>query len=99
MKNLFEEKQWDRDNVKLYKGMLFVNLSGEHWVVLDDCIHRISILLGYKNLPHTVMMEHSITQSKTIMCLSEVKKIVNTNVRLFTMNFSKQHILTGGTAI
>ena len=50
MKNLFEEKQWDRDNVKLYKGMLFVNLSGERWVLLDDCINRISILLGYEKL-------------------------------------------------
>ena len=50
MKNLFEEKQWDRDNVKLYKGMLFVNLSGERWVLLDDCINSISILLGYEKL-------------------------------------------------
>ena len=50
MKNLFEEKKWDRDNVKLYKGMLFVNLSGERWVLLDDCINRISILLGYEKL-------------------------------------------------
>lgn len=50
MKNLFEEKKWDRDNVKLYKGMLFVNLSGERWVLLDDCINCISILLGYEKL-------------------------------------------------
>ena len=52
MKNLFEEKKWDRDNVKLYKGMLFVNLSGERWVLLDDCINSISIsiLLGYEKL-------------------------------------------------
>lgn len=50
MKNLFETKQWDRDNVKLYKGMLFVNLSGERWVLLDDCIDHISILLGYEKL-------------------------------------------------
>lgn len=50
MKNLFEEKKWDRDNVKLYKGMLFVNLSGERWVLLDDCINRICILLGYEKL-------------------------------------------------
>lgn len=50
MKNLFEEKKWDRDNVKLYKGMLFVNLSGERWVLLDDCIDHISILLGYEKL-------------------------------------------------
>jgi hypothetical protein len=50
MKNLFEEKKWDRDNVKLYKDMLFVNLSGERWVLLDDCINRISILLGYEKL-------------------------------------------------
>lgn len=50
MKNLFEEKKWDRDNVKLYKGMLFVNLSGERWVLLDDCINHISILLGYEKL-------------------------------------------------
>lgn len=50
MKNLFEEKKWDRDNVKLYKGMLFVNLSGERWVLLDDCINSICILLGYEKL-------------------------------------------------
>lgn len=50
MKNLFEEKQWDRDNVKLYKGMLFVNLSGERWVLLDDCINSIRIRLGYITL-------------------------------------------------
>lgn len=50
MKNLFEEKKWDRDNVKLYKGMLFVNLSGERWVLLDDCINSIRILLGYEKL-------------------------------------------------
>jgi hypothetical protein len=50
MKNLFEEKKWDRDNVKLYKGMLFVNLSGERWVLLDDCVDRISILFGYEIL-------------------------------------------------
>ena len=50
MENLFEEKKWKRDNVKLYKGMLFVNLSGERWVLLDDCINRISILLGYEKL-------------------------------------------------
>lgn len=50
MENLFEEKKWDRDNVKLYKGMLFVNLSGERWVLLDDCVNRISILLGYEKL-------------------------------------------------
>lgn len=50
MKNLFEEKKWDRDNVKLYKGMLFVNLSGERWVLLDDCINSIIILLGSEKL-------------------------------------------------
>ena len=50
MKNLFEEKKWDRNNVKLYKGMLFANLSGECWVLLDDCINSISILLGYDKL-------------------------------------------------
>lgn len=50
MENLFEEKKWKRDNVKLYKGMLFVNLSGERWVLLDDGINRISILLGYEKL-------------------------------------------------
>lgn len=50
MKNLFEEKKWNRDNVKLYKGMLFVNLSGECWVLLDDCINSICILLGYEKL-------------------------------------------------
>nr|DAT04719.1 MAG TPA: nucelotide kinase [Caudoviricetes sp.] len=50
MENLFEEKKWNRDNVKLYKGMLFVNLSGERWVLLDDSINRISILLGSEKL-------------------------------------------------
>lgn len=50
MENLFEEKKWKRDNIKLYKGMLFVNLSGERWVLLDECINRISILLGSEKL-------------------------------------------------
>lgn len=50
MENLFEEKKWKRDNIKLYKGMLFVNLSGERWVLLDDCINCISILLGSEKL-------------------------------------------------
>lgn len=50
MENLFGEKKWKRDNIKLYKGMLFVNLSGERWVLLDDCINRISILLGSEKL-------------------------------------------------
>lgn len=50
MENLFEEKKWKRDNIKLYKGMLFVNLSGELWVLLDDCINSISILLGSEKL-------------------------------------------------
>lgn len=50
MKNLFETKQWDRDNVKLYKGMLFVNLTGERWVFVDDYIDRICIKLGYFRL-------------------------------------------------
>lgn len=50
MENLFEEKKWKRDNIKLYKGKLFVNLSGELWVLLDDCINSISILLGSEKL-------------------------------------------------
>lgn len=93
MKNLFEEKKWDRDNVKLYKGMLFVNLSGERWVLLDDCINSISILLGYEKLAvycddgtfyYTIEDDNVLVRSKED---SEYKRMI-TYYELFETTYS-----------
>lgn len=93
MKNLFEEKKWDRDNVKLYKGMLFVNLSGERWVLLDDCINCISILLGYEELAaycddgtfyYTIEDDNVLVRSKED---SEYKRTI-TYYELFEITYS-----------